>query len=126
MSKIPFLLVCFGFLAACTDGGTPSTGHMLRPDGTPGERPFVDETRNNNKNVTNMIVTSEPQAITAVTRGLSGYAGPNDSTKYADVAALAVQIASGTATEPNFSDERTLSLASIQARLPRIVLISPL
>lgn len=105
MSKIPFLLVCVGFLAACTDGGTPSTGHMLRPDGTPGERPFVDETRNNNKNVTNMIVTSEPQAITAVTRGLSGYAGPKDSTKYADVAALAVQIASGTATEPNFSDE---------------------
>ena len=105
MSKIPFLLVCVGFLAACTDGGTPSTGHMLRPDGTPGERPFVDETRNNNKNVTNMIVTNDSQAITAVSRGLSGYAGPKDSTKYADVAALAVQIASGTATEPNFSDE---------------------
>ena len=105
MSKIPFLLVCIGFLAACTDGGTPSTGHMLRPDGTPGERPFVDETRNNNKNVTNMIVTNDSQAITAVSRGLSGYAGPKDSTKYADVAALAVQIASGTATEPNFSDE---------------------
>ena len=105
MSKIPFLLVCVGFLAACTDGGTPSTGHILRPDGTPGERPFVDETRNNNKNVTNMIVTKESQAITAVSRGLSGYAGPKDSTKYADVAALAVQIASGTATETNFSDE---------------------
>lgn len=105
MSKIPFLLVCVGFLAACTDGGTPSTGHMLRPDGTPGERPFVDETRNNNKNVTNMIVTKESQAITAVSRGLSGYAGPKDSTKYEDVAELAVQIASGTATEPNFSDE---------------------
>ena len=105
MSKIPFLLVCVGFLAACTDGGTPSTGHMLRPDGTPGERPFVDETRNNNKNVTNMIVTNKSQAITAVTRGLSGYTGPKDSTKYADVAELAVQIASGTATEPNFSDE---------------------
>lgn len=105
MSKIPFLLVCVGILAACTDGGTPSTGHMLRPDGTPGERPFVDETRNNNKNVTNMIVTNKSQAITAVTRGLSGYTGPKDSTKYADVAELAVQIASGTATEANFSDE---------------------
>lgn len=118
MSKIPFLLVCVGFLAACTDGGTPSTGHMLRPDGTPGERPFVDETRNNNKNVTNMIVTNKSQAITAVTRGLSGYAGPKDSTKYADVAELAVQIASGTATETNFSDEAVWK--------PALYVVSPL
>ena len=118
MSKIPFLLVCVGFLAACTDGGTPSTGHMLRPDGTPGERPFVDETRNNNKNVTNMIVTNKSQAITAVTRGLSGYTGPKDSTKYEDVAELAVQIASGTATEPNFSDETVWK--------PALYVVSPL
>ena len=104
MSKLPFLLLCFGMLAACSDGGAPSTGHILRPGGTPGERPFVDETRNNNKNVTNMIITNDAQAQTSVARALFGYMGPVDSDLYVDVADLAVKIASGTATETEFTD----------------------
>ena len=51
-----------------------------------------------------MIITNDAQAQTSVARALFGYMGPVDSDLYVDVADLAVKIASGTATETEFTD----------------------
>lgn len=95
MRKFPYFLVCMGFIAACSDGGTPSGGYG-RP-GIPGARPYENVAKTNNKVVTNMIVTNDAQVADNISFQLRGYTGTVTSDQYLDIANLAIQIADGTA-----------------------------
>lgn len=95
MRKFPYFLACMGFIAACSDGGTPSGGYG-RP-GIPGARPYENAAKTNNKVVTNMIVTNDAQVADNISFQLRGYTGTVTSDQYLDIANLAIQIADGTA-----------------------------
>ena len=98
MGKIPYFWVFMGLvLAACTDGGSPSAGHInMRPEGmTPGRNPDTDVIRNSNYKVTGMIVTNDTQVDNYIAGKLRGSAWENKTPDNTLIANAAIEIASG-------------------------------
>ena len=98
MGKIPYFWVFMGLmLAACTDGGAPSAGHInMRPEGmTPGRNPDTDVIRNSNYKVTGMIVTNDTQVDNYIAGKLRGSAWENKTPENTPIANAAIEIASG-------------------------------
>ena len=99
MGKIPYFWIFMGLvLAACTDGGAPSAGHInMRPEGmTPGGSPVTDTVKGSNNAVTGMIVTNKAQVNNYIASEFKG--APTWENKTSDntlIANAAIEIASG-------------------------------
>lgn len=98
MRKLPYYLVLFSLLTACSDGGTPT---CVGPNGacgfdglTPDPNRFIDPAANSNKHVTRMIALNDAQVTAYVQNKLNGYSG-DGSDDYLAIAQTALQIANG-------------------------------
>ena len=49
MGKIPYILAFVGLLAACNDGGSPSSGYQRPGNFQPGNRPYENRAKTDNK-----------------------------------------------------------------------------
>ena len=99
MGKIPYFWAFMGLvLAACTDGGAPSAGHInMRPEGmTPGGSPVTDTVKGSNNAVTGMIVTNKAQVNNYIASEFKGApTWENKTPENTLIANAAIEIASG-------------------------------
>lgn len=92
MGKIPYILAFVGLLAACNDGGSPSSGYQRPENFQPGNRPYENRAKTDNKKITNMTITNETQAAANIASLLRGYPGTDKNTDNLKIADMAIQI----------------------------------
>ena len=95
MGKIPYILAFVGLLAACNDGGSPSSGYQRPGNFQPGNRPYENRAKTDNKKITNMTITNGTQAVANIASLLRGYPGTDKNTDNLKIAGMAIQIATG-------------------------------
>ena len=92
MKKLSLLAV-LGMLTACNDGGTPSGAYGRPTDMRPGRNPFVNTAKESNAQITGMISSNAAQVASYMDYRLNGYTGTKTPNNYADVAEMAINLA---------------------------------
>lgn len=87
------LFIALGLLTACNDGGTPSGAYGRPTDMRPDRNPFVNTSKESNAQITGMISSNAAQVASYMDYRLNGYTGTKTPEHYADVAELAINLA---------------------------------
>lgn len=87
------LFIALGLLTACNDGGSPSGAYGRPTDMRPDRNPFVNTAKESNAQITGMISSNAAQVASYMDYRLNGYTGTKTPEHYADVAELAINLA---------------------------------